>query len=228
MSDAQATKEVATLEEQAVEQAKELPKMPEPVATGDERIAVLKHLFSGTDGEHGEGSLRVDLAIRNVSDLTIATAVFEAVFYDIEGNVVDTVKHDEIELRPETSRLIHITSSLPIFECDEIKSYAVRLVRMTTADVEKVQLRRYEIVTIETGEEQVTGVVKNISEVKTDAAVVVTFYDADKANVGVRVLALRDIEPNTARQYDLRFRPQDGDTVSSCSIIVGEIADNCG
>jgi hypothetical protein len=166
---------------------------------------------------------RVDLAIRNVSDSTIATAVFEAIFYDKEGSVVDTVKHREVELRPETSRLIHITTSIPVYDYDQIASYDVRLVRTATADVEKVQLLRYEIATIETGEEKVWGVAKNISEAKTDAAVVATFYDPKKENIGTRVLVLRDMEPNTVRQFDLRFKPQEGDTVGSCSIIVGEL-----
>jgi hypothetical protein len=223
MSDVPATKEAALPEEQVVEQVKELPKMPEPVATGSERIAVLKHLFSGTDGEHGEGSLRVDLAIRNVSDLTISTAVFEAVFYDIEGNVIDTVRHYEVELRPETSRLIHIASTIPIFECDVIKSYAVRLVWSTTADVERFQLRKYEMATLETGEEQVTGVVKNLGEVKSDAAVVATFYNAEKENISTKVLVLRDIEPNTVRQYELAIMPPQGAEVASCNITVGEL-----
>ena len=116
--------------------------MPEPSATGNETIAILKHLFSEIDGARGEGyaATRVDLAIRNVSDTTIATAVFEGVFYDFDGNVVDTVKHKEVEFKPETSRLIHVTSSIPIYERDDIGSYAVRLVRATTADVEKFQL----------------------------------------------------------------------------------------
>jgi hypothetical protein len=98
------------------------------------------------------------------------------------------------------------------------------LLRATTADVEKVQLLRYEIKTTETGEEEVWGVTKNISEVKTDAAVVVTFYDVNMENIGTSVLVLRDIEPNTIRQFNFRFKSQAGDTVRHCSVIVGEIA----
>lgn len=39
------------------------------------------------------GPAGVDFDIRNVSDSTIANVLFEAAFYDIEGNIVDTVKH---------------------------------------------------------------------------------------------------------------------------------------
>jgi hypothetical protein len=225
MSD-EVTKAVASSKEQAVEEAKAPPKMPAPTATGNDRITILKHNLTQISMDRGAEypTARVDLAIRNVSDSTIATAVFEAIFYDKEGNIVDTVKHREVELKPETSRLIHITTSIPVYEYDQIASYDVRLVRTATADVERVQLLRYEIATIETGEEEVWGVAKNISEVKTDAAVVATFYDAEKENIGVRVLLLRDIEPNTVRRFDLRFKPHEGDTVRNCSIIVGELA----
>jgi hypothetical protein len=224
LSDAEETKIVESSEE-GVGRVEESPKMPTPVATGNEKIAVLKHYFSDMDGIRGEGDAltRVDLAIRNMSDSTIATAVFQAEFYDGEGNIIDTVRHSETELRPETSRLIHITSGIPISESGTAESYAVRLVRMITTDVEKVHHLRYEIDTIETGEEEVRGVVKNVSDVKIDAAVAVTFFDGEKENLGVRVVVLKDMEPNTARQYTLRFRPQEGETVRGCSITAGEV-----
>ena len=99
-----------------------------------------------------------------------------------------------------------------------------RVVRSTTADVEKVQLRQNIIRTSETGEEVIRGIVKNISEVMTDAAVVATFYDSDEEDLGTRVLILKDIEPNTIRQYVLTFKPQEGDRVATYRISVGELA----
>jgi hypothetical protein len=226
LSDVESVKEAPFIEEQAAEEAIEAPKMPAPTATGNEKLAILKHKISEVDMERGpdDPTVRLELAIRNVSDSTIATAVFEAIFYDQEGNIIDEVKHREIELMPDTSRLIRITTSIPVYESDRIARYDVRLIRITTADVEKVQLRRYEIKTTETGEEEVWGVAKNISEVETDAALVITFYDANKENIGTKVLVLRAIEPNTTRKFDFRFRPQEGDTVRQCSIAVGEIA----
>jgi hypothetical protein len=223
MSDAETPKEA--LEEQAVEETKEPPKTPAPTATGNERITILKHsLFRAhVDSPGSVFPARVELAIRNVLDSTIATAVFEAVLYDKEGNIVDTVKHREMDLRPNTSRAINITST--ITEYDRLESYDVRVIRTTTADVEKVQLCRHRIRTTEAGEEEIRGTVKNLSEVKTDAALVATFYDAKKENIGTKVLVLRDIEPNTLRQYVLKFKPQEGDRVRSCSLAVGEIVE---
>jgi hypothetical protein len=165
----------------------------------------------------------LELAIRNVSDSTIATAVFEAVFYDKEGNILDTIQHREVDLKPDTSRAVHISFSK--FDCKQVKSYDVRIIRTTTADVEKVQLRRHEIGTTQTGEEEISGTVKNLSEVKTDAALVATFYDGRKEAIGTKVLVLRDIEPNAIRQFDLRFRPQEGDRVRTYTLDVGEIVE---
>jgi acylphosphatase len=127
-------------------------------------------------------------------------------------------------LKLDTSRAIRVNSSIPFFESHKVKSYDVRVVRTTTADVERVQIRRHEVTTTEAGEEEISGIVKNISDVKTDAAVVWTFYDPKKENIGTKVVILRDMEPNAIRQYGFRFKPQEGDTVRSYNIIVGEIA----
>jgi len=223
------TKEAALSKQQAVEEAKELPKPPAPTATGNERIAILKHDISveqvERDLEYGRYPTPafVELAIRNVSDSTIATAVFEAVFYDQEGNILDTAKHKEVDLKPDTSRAIHITSS--ISEYEKVRSYDVRIIRTTTADVEKVQLRRTELRTTETGEEEIVGTVKNMSKVKTDAAVVATFYDFSQEDISTKVLILRDIEPDTVRKFEFKFKPQEGDVVRSCTINIGEVVE---
>lgn len=215
----------AVSNEQAAEQTKENAKVPESTAIGNEKIAVLQHKLVGISMQRDDEfpTARIDLAVRNVSDATIGTAIFKALFYDAEGGIVDSVKHSEVEFQPETSRAIHIASSIPIYDHDRIQRYEVRLLRATNADVEKVQFRRYELNTLETGEEQVLGIVKNISSVTTSAAVIATFYDANKETIATKALALRDIEPNTVRRFDLRFKPQAGDTVRGASLAVGEM-----
>jgi hypothetical protein len=134
-----------------------------------------------------------------------------AVFYDKEGNIVDTVKHSEIDMEPSKSRAIRINSSVQ--EYNRVKSYNVRVLRTTTADVEKVQLRRHEIRTTEAGEEEVRGIIKNISNVKTDAVLLATFYNPKKESIGNKAIILRDIEPNSLKQFHFRFKPQEGDIV---------------
>lgn len=225
LSDTENTKLAAWSNEPGVEEANKLSKTPIPTALGNEKIAILSHRLAEMDMP-ADGSHRarpgLELAISNVSNSTIATAMFEAVLYDQEGNIVDTIRHREIALEPDRSRGILI--DFPPYYDEKVKSYDVRITRATTADVEKVQLRRHEARTTETGEEEIIGIVKNISQDKTDAAVVATFYDGKEENIGTKVVVLRDIEPNTIRQYHLTFKPQEGDKVETYILGVGEIA----
>jgi hypothetical protein len=196
---------------------------PEPEVTGNDKIKILKHgLYSGLEDVRGGSFSGINMAIRNVSEKTMATLIFKAEFYDIEGNMLDTVQHKEFELRPNTGR--SITIKMDKKESSKLKSYIVNIARMTTVDLEKIQLRRHEIKTVENGEE-VTGIVKNISETKTDTALVATFLDANKENIGIRVVILRDIEPNTTREFHCKFKPIQGDQVRSYTLDIGELVD---
>ncbi len=196
---------------------------PEPKVTGNEKIKILKHsLIKGEDDDNRQTS-GTDMAIRNVSDTTIATVVFEAVFYDIEGNILDTVKHKEIDLKPNTSRAVFIRSS--ISEYDKLESYDIRITRMTTADDEKVQLRGYKIKMTDDGQEEVRGTVKNISGAKADAALATTFLNYKNENIGTRVVILRDIEPGSIKQFHFFFKPMEGDRVMTYTLNIGDIVE---
>lgn len=225
MEDTASHAEPVAAQEQAVDGAKEPSNAPASTATGNAHIAIFKHelidaVFDSQDSRRNSPA-GIELAIGNVSDTAIATALFEAVFRDNAGNVLDRVKHKEVDLPPNTSRSIVINSLQ--YELGVVKSYAVRLIRTSRADIEKVQLRRQDIRTAETGEETIHGIVKNISEDKTDAAVVVSFYDAGREILGTRVVLLRGIEPGAICQYDVRFKPQDGETVAGCGFAIGEL-----
>ncbi|MFC1875280.1 FxLYD domain-containing protein [Chloroflexota bacterium] len=199
---------------------------PEPKVTGNEKIQILKHSYDNGDEDlfnEDENPARVDIAMRNVSDTTIATVVFEAIFYDIEGNILDTVKHSIIDLKPNTSRAIRINYKEQ--KDDRLKSYDIKITRMVTADVEKIQLRRHEIETTDAGEKEVGGIVKNISNFKADAAVVATFLDPKKENIGTRVVILRDIEPNNTKQFHFLFKPIEGDQVMTYTLNIGDIVE---
>ena len=188
---------------------------PEPTATGDGGIAILRHGLVKTIGDSRGSTGGIDLSIRNVSEATIASAILEAVFYDIEGNVLDTVKHREIDLKPSTSRGIII--SCPGRYSLALRSYSVKITRTTTADVEKVKLCKHKIKTTNAGEE-VEGAVKNIGGVKTDAALIPTFYNSKKESIGTKVIVLRDIEPNNIKQFHFLFKPQEGDVVKTYTL----------
>jgi hypothetical protein len=194
---------------------------PEPKAIGNEKIEILKHsLNSGMSGDYRGVMAGADIAIRNVSDTAIASLVFEAIFYDIEGNVLEIVKRTEADLKPNTSRAVNIHYTKP--EPYQLRSYDVKITRMTTTDLEKVQLRRHEMKTTDAGEE-VVGIVKNISEVKTDTAIVATFFDSNKENIGTKIVILRDIEPDSIKQFRFIFKPIAGDRISSYALNIGNI-----
>ena len=198
---------------------------PELKAIGNEKVKILKHGIITQEVDDSRVHIGgVDIAIRNVSDVTIASVVFEAVFYDIEGNVMDTVKRVEAELKPNFSRAVAIHFSQQ--DVYHIRGYDVRIVRMKTVDAEKVQLRRHEIKTTDDGQEEVGGIVKNISGVKTDAALVATFYDSKKENIGTRVVILRDIEPGSLRQFHFMFKPIEGDIIRTYNLNIGDIVES--
>ena len=223
MSELENTQKATLAIELSTVEINELPKTPAPTAIGDEKVTILKHELTLTDPTlEFPTPAGVELAIRNVSDREIATATFEAIFYDQEGHVVSTVKHNEVEFKPDTSRAIRITSSVPHYESRKVKSYAVKVARTTTTDEESLQLRRHEIRTTADGE-QVWGIAKNIGPVKTDAAVVWTFYNPKKQDLGTRVVILKDIAPNTIRQYEFTFKPPAGDIVRTYNVTVGKI-----
>jgi hypothetical protein len=56
------------------------------------RFIILKHIYSEAiiDGNSLVNPARLELAIKNVSVLTVSTVLFEVIFYDIEGNVLST------------------------------------------------------------------------------------------------------------------------------------------
>ncbi|MFC1875121.1 hypothetical protein ACFLY3_03100 [Chloroflexota bacterium] len=190
---------------------------PEPKATGNDKIEIRKHIFYNDDTSRAYA----ELVIKNVSNSTIATAVFEAAFYDIEGTIIDTVTREIFEYKPNTSRALNIISSID--EYNRVRGYNIKITRTTTTDVEKVQLRRHEAKTTDAGEEEINGIAKNISNIKTDAAVVANFFDQKNENIGSRVIILREIEPNTVRQFHFVFKPQEGDIVRTCTFHVGEL-----
>jgi hypothetical protein len=197
--------------------------VPEPNATGNEQVAILKHnFFEGCEGEGIDFPFHASakLVIKNVSESTIASAIFKVVFYDIEGNTLETVRHEEVELKPSASRDVVIRHG--IWHNDAVKSYDVKLIRTTTTDIEKVQLCGWEMATTKTGAEKITGVVKNISEVKTDAALVATFYNYEEI-ISTKIVLLRDIEPGSIREFRLLFKPQEGDVVRTNVLRIGDI-----
>lgn len=197
---------------------------PIATVTGNEKIKIINHSLQIIDSATAQKNYRlfIELAIRNIFDKTIATALFETVLYDSEGGVVNKFYHKEYELKPGRSRAVNIDI------CDDkdaVKSYRVTLLRATTNDVERIQLRRNEIRTVDSGEE-VRGIIKNISDVKTDAAIVATFEDAQAEKIGVKIIKIKDINPGEFKQFHFVFTPPEGEIVKEYFISIGEFIEN--
>ena len=200
----------------------EKPNYPEPTATGNEKIAIMKHSLSQLDmrkaGAGAKNLYCVEIAVRNISESTIATAIFEVDFYDVYGNLVDTVRHKELDIKPNISRALFIASTADP-DTIRIKSYNCKLTKTITADIEKIRICRHVIRTVEDGEE-IEGIVKNISPIKTDAALVANFSDYKNENIGNKVIILKDIEPDCTKQFSFIFKPQEGDSVRTYSLYI--------
>lgn len=193
------------------------------MATGNEIVTILDHHFLGSEYQEEKiPQIGVCVAIRNISELTIATAIFDAIFYDIEGNIIYSIKHKEFELKPKMSRAFHI--NCPISNWGIIKGYNIKTIKTAMSDVEKVQLRRHEIRTKD-GTEEIRGILKNISNNKTDSALVATFKNPMDEIIGIKVICVKDIEPDTVKTFHFVFDPPEGEAVKTYSLEIGDMVE---
>ncbi len=205
---------------------KEMVVTPVPEVEGDQRIVILRHSFQDTgllDVGITHIKRGIELAIRNVSGQSIASAIFAVDLFDAEGNFITTLKHIEPDIQPDCSRafLIQTTS----VKDDIVRSYNIKVIKTVTADLEKVQLRRNEVKKLPNGREELSGLVKNVGSVNTGAVVVVTYLDANEESLGVRTLELKDISPGTVRKFALDFVCPEGLAVKKRDIDIGELTE---
>jgi hypothetical protein len=70
---------------------------PLPIATGNDLIMIMNHHLIEDVNPHTGGPISsIYIAIRNISDKTIATAIFDVICYGAEGNVLGTIQHKEL------------------------------------------------------------------------------------------------------------------------------------
>ncbi len=201
---------------------------PVPAASGDDRILILKHNFQeNINTDTDESRRELEIAIRNIAGETVVTAVFNAEIYDAEGNLLGTARHMESDIKADTSRAVIIQiDSIPKY--DSARSYKVDIIKTIVADTQKVLLRRDEKRVLPNGDVNISGIIKNVSGVKTDAAVAAFFLDAKKEELGTSVLPVKDIEPGAVKNFSLVFRPPDGEKVAAYTVDVGETAEAAG
>ena len=195
---------------------------PEPMVSGNEMVKILKHMFidAHLDGKETMPAT-VEVSLQNVSDKTIATLLFNSMFYDIEGNIVEAVKHSEFDIKPNNSRAILVKSSVE--ESGIIKSYNVTLNHVLTTDIEKVQIRAKDIVTNKNGEAEISGTAKNISDVELDSSLMAVIYDADENVIGSKSVLFKDMKPGSVHSFKVYFKPQEGTTIKRIVLFIGDI-----
>ncbi len=198
---------------------------PAAEAAGDDRIAVLKHgLHDSTIPETEEVKKEIEIAVKNIHNETIATAVFSAEVFDCEGNFLGAVRHVESDIKPDASRAVTIQIN-SILKHNSARSYKVNVIKSVTADIQKVLLRRDERRMLPNGDINISGVVKNVYSIKTDAAVSAAFINANKVELGTVVLPVKNIEPGATKPFSLIFRPPAGEAVKTYVIDIGETAE---
>jgi hypothetical protein len=208
---------------------KDIILTPEQTVTGDDRIKILKHSFHEINEtvDHWISQLEstVNVAVKNISDKTVSTAIFEALFYDSEGNVINSVKHKEYDIKPNCSRSFVITIECDKTKDDYARSYNVAVVKTVTTDVEKVQIRKNEMKKLDNGGEEISGILKNIGENKTDAVLVANFYDYLGESIGISVLPFKGLVPDSLQRFKLTYYPPEGGKIGSHILDIAEMAD---
>jgi hypothetical protein len=197
--------------------------IPAAIATGNDSIKILSHSFLDPQNTNPKEDPQavIHLAIRNISEKALATAVFDAVFYNADGDILDTVRHREIEIKPKCSRAIFIVSrkAHPL----AAKTYKVTTVKTITTDIEKVHLYTHEVRTTESGTEEVRGILKNISDIKTDAVLVAAFKDSKGEKIGTKIVRVDEIEPNGYKQFHFIFDTPKGERIDTYYLDIGEM-----
>ncbi len=205
--------------------------LPAPVAKGNDEIKIVKHYAGQTVNWRTERPENcVNLAIKNISEKTISTAVFEVVFYDVEGNIIDTIHHKEVDLKPDNSRAITITTEMINDFPQKSFSYDIAIIKSTTADIEKVLIVNKEARTSVIGDgefrEEIRGLLRNISDVKTDATLVATFYDFKNEIIGTRIMSVDNIASGVYKRFHFIYDTPKGKQVKTFKLCVGEITEN--
>ncbi|NLL90153.1 MAG: hypothetical protein GX226_03510 [Dehalococcoidales bacterium] len=79
-----------------------------PAVPEENKIAILGHNIFSEDNEDGGSNLVIELNIKNVMKLTVGSVVFEAIFTDKDGNVLDAVEQKVTSLAPDVSRTVRL------------------------------------------------------------------------------------------------------------------------
>jgi hypothetical protein len=197
--------------------------MPVSSVTGNDKIIILKHFLWRVKDNNSRSVCKptIELAIRNISDKTVAMAIFNVVLYNSQEEVMASFRHRETEIKSKCSRAIYLTPD----NCKSgtVTGYKVTLIKTLTADVEKFQLYSHKVKILETGGEEVKGTLKNISNTRADAALVANYADYNNEKISIEVILVKDIEPGAYKDFHFIFYPPEGERIGNYSLSIGEM-----
>jgi hypothetical protein len=199
---------------------RDIVMVPKSAFAGNDKVLITKHSLKYMDNAILEG---LECGIKNISDKPIATLIIECTFFDGEGGVLSVIKHKETNLIPGNSRGLMIPVPMS-GESFKIQSYNGRVLRLITTDTEKIQIVQ-SIMKAVGSDKEVTLICKNISSEKADAAIIVKFFNDEKEDIGIKVIAAKDLEPGNTRQYKLSFTPLANDSVKTHEVTVGDLVE---
>ena len=208
----------------------EIVAVPKSIVSGNNMVEIIKHnLLIGADpydSASASGLIElsigaVSLSIRNTTDKILSTIIFNVEMYDINNNLIDTIRHEEYELKPFSNRAIMINSHK--YKGNHAASYKVNIIKTLTTETEKIQLRRYERNTMANGVERISGTLKNLTENKADTAVIATFLDSNSEIIEMKVLYIKDIDAFSIRRFSLDYYPPYGEKVKGITVNIGNI-----
>ncbi len=74
------------------------------------------------------------------------------------------------------------------------------------------------------GELDITGLVKNISAVKTDVSITANYLNLKNEDLGSRAIVITNIEPKSYREFKISFKPPESEIVNACALkIVSDV-----
>jgi hypothetical protein len=183
---------------------------PAPVLTGNEYINIYKHdLVKDEDVHSGHARAELTLAISNISNITIATAVFDVSFLNDEGQVLEYKQQKEREIKVGTNRGVVVEANKEISR--DIYSYRVSINKITTVETEKAQIVFCEANTLDEKTDSIFCVIKNISDETADTAFVAEFINKKQVRLGYKSVAVRQIPPHGKKQFRLTFEAPAGE-----------------
>jgi hypothetical protein len=199
--------------------------VPLPDVSGNDMVGILSHSLgiftdeANTDNTH----MALDMSIQNISENTLARAIFKVEFIDANGKVLSETMHEEFEINIDEYREVAVIAEG--VDYNSIKSYKVNVYKTVPAEIEPIIFKSHEVKILETGNYEVSGIIKNISNNKEMCAVVTVMKDDNDEIIASRVIQISDIDPGQYKLFTIDFSSPDDRMVYSYMLRLANMVD---